>query len=782
MSSSPGLPDLPPAPGNGIRRGDPALRGGGPRPGPGRSLARANPPGPPAVLAGPPTPASLLRGLQRHLPLALSLGLILGGLASAAAWALYNPTRFRTSSSVRILSVAPTVVQSNRSLVDESLNLDFYLATQSTLLRSDMVLNKALGYPGISDLPTIREQEDPISWLGSSLQVGFSGEIMTIGLYGDRDRDIIAIVNAVTNAYIKEVAGKEKENRQTRANWLNNLITKMKITLEERKQTLRTLAHMTGSSDRGTLAFRQQLLYQDLASRRSVVDEYDREISELQVQISLLTGKPLPEQEDAAQAAATAAATQDAVPDVVDVPIETPEPDPRAIAAAVEADPNVVQARAHYDQLLKINRRHIAAARGGASDPAAARVQDDLRTAARVLSAARDTARASLSRPGSSGTAATATAAGGNDLVFLAKRLEILRTFRRRAAAEYETAKKAIESLNSDTLDLQENQQEIQRMELTLDQLNDQHERLKIELTSPDRITLLENAARATSLSSKKKLFITAAAGGGTLGTILLLFAWFDARNRRVGQIGEVVEGLGMELVGTLPALPSQRARRSGGTAHWESLLMESVDATRTMLVHASRAEQIQVVMITSAIKGEGKTSLTSHLATSLARSQRRTLLIDGDLRSPMLHKLFDLPRTPGLAEFLRGEVELADILQATPAPNLTLITAGQIDPAALAALAAGRIQPLLDAAREQYDFILIDTPPILPVADTLQLAPHVDAALFSVLRDVSRLPKIHEAYSRLSSLGVRMLGTVVAGAQTHRDSSYTYPYAGSAS
>ena len=90
---------------------------------------------------------------------------------------------------------------------------------------------------------------------------------------------------------------------------------------------------------------------------------------------------------------------------------------------------------------------------------------------------------------------------------------------------------------------------------------------------------------------------------------------------------------------------------------YWYSLLLESIDATRTMLVHAARSGSHRVIMIASALPGEGKTSLASHLATSLARSGQKTLLIDADLRCPSIHRLFDLAPDPGLSELLRGEI-----------------------------------------------------------------------------------------------------------------------------
>ena len=116
------------------------------------------------------------------------------------------------------------------------------------------------------------------------------------------------------------------------------------------------------------------------------------------------------------------------------------------------------------------------------------------------------------------------------------------------------------------------------------------------------------------------------------------------------------------------PAVQSRSAavrshRHAEKDRYWQNLMLESIDATRTMLIHAARTGSHRVVMITSAVGGEGKTSLASHLATSLARSGLRTLLIDADLRSPSIHRLFDLPLGPGLSEVLRGEVDLADAI-----------------------------------------------------------------------------------------------------------------------
>ena len=214
--------------------------------------------------------------------------------------------------------------------------------------------------------------------------------------------------------------------------------------------------------------------------------------------------------------------------------------------------------------------------------------------------------------------------------------------------------------------------------------------------------------------------------------------------------------------MGTVPARPAlRRAQRDG---HWHTLLAESVDASRTMLLHGAGSESVRVVMIASAVGGEGKTSLAGHLAVSLARAGRKTLLIDGDLRNPAVHRLFDVRFGPGFSELLRGEAQIPDALCATGVSGLHVLTAGKCNAAALSTLSQDGAHAILAALRESFDYIILDSSPILPVTDSLLLARHVDGVLFSVLQNVSSLPAVHEAYQRLASLGVVMLGAVVSG------------------
>jgi capsular exopolysaccharide synthesis family protein len=253
---------------------------------------------------------------------------------------------------------------------------------------------------------------------------------------------------------------------------------------------------------------------------------------------------------------------------------------------------------------------------------------------------------------------------------------------------------------------------------------------------------------------------------------VVLGISLFEFRCRRVGSVGEVVDGLGMKLVGTLPSVSSRNAAGQSPKSRREmdrrSILTESINATRTVLLHASRVHSFNVVMITSASKGEGKTTLSSQLSTSLALAGLRTVVVDCDLRSPSLHRVFDMSPAPGIAELLRGGAGRDEIIHPTAIPNLSMIPAGFADEGSIQSCALGEVRSLLSSLKREFDIVIVDSPPVLAVADSLLLSQYVDVVLFAILRGVSRVPRVFAAYERLSMLGTRILGAVMIGAEMH--------------
>jgi polysaccharide biosynthesis transport protein len=254
---------------------------------------------------------------------------------------------------------------------------------------------------------------------------------------------------------------------------------------------------------------------------------------------------------------------------------------------------------------------------------------------------------------------------------------------------------------------------------------------------------------------------------------------WWEFRSRRIHSTDELAGQLGLRMIGTVPSLPDAVRRQPipapGQEMYWHSRLTEAVDSITTLLLHEASQVGARALLVTSAVGHEGKTTLACHLATSLARAGKRTLLIDGDLVHPTAHLMFNEGLEPGLSDLLRGQCNLPDVVRPTQASGLWMITAGQADSSVVQALARDAMQPLLEMLKSEYDFIIIDSSPVLPLAHALLIGKHVDAAVLAVRRDISRVMPVYAAHQRLATLGIPVLGAVFMEQNNPGYDSYTY-------
>jgi protein-tyrosine kinase len=154
----------------------------------------------------------------------------------------------------------------------------------------------------------------------------------------------------------------------------------------------------------------------------------------------------------------------------------------------------------------------------------------------------------------------------------------------------------------------------------------------------------------------------------------------------------------------------------------------------RTRLYQIRSVQPLRTVLVTSALPGEGKTFVTSNLAQSIVRQrERRVLLIDGDLRISRLHEPLGAPSTPGLSEYLLGQADEVSVLQRGREDNLFLIAGGKTAPNPTELLANGRMEKLLAYLAPAFDWVLIDSPPTIPVSDATILAKQCDGVLMVV-------------------------------------------------
>lgn len=225
-----------------------------------------------------------------------------------------------------------------------------------------------------------------------------------------------------------------------------------------------------------------------------------------------------------------------------------------------------------------------------------------------------------------------------------------------------------------------------------------------------------------------------------------------------------------------IAALPSRsRALLSGRREDRLDLFIESVDGLRTSLMVPSGRKEVRVFAVTSAIPGEGKTSLSTQFALSLASATGEpTLLIDGDLRYPDLHNAFELELSPGLADVFDNTCPASEAIVKARGDNLFVLPAGELTGNPHRVTANGRFRELIGELRTHFKYIVIDTPPILPASEALVMAKAADATLLVARRDHSRLSLVKEASQKIVNSGSKFAGVVLSGVPS-RDYQYRY-------
>ncbi|MCA9051175.1 MAG: polysaccharide biosynthesis tyrosine autokinase, partial [Planctomycetaceae bacterium] len=354
--------------------------------------------------------------------------------------------------------------------------------------------------------------------------------------------------------------------------------------------------------------------------------------------------------------------------------------------------------------------------------------------------------------------------------------------------ADLEAQRIEAKSIGVSSFELESLKNEIEQIDKIGQTMADEIQRLTIELQSPIRITMFREAAVPPLPDTSKKYKLTALSGFGLCGLVIAGIIFLEIHAHRISSAQDVVSGLGLRMLGSLPIMPqwmTSAKRKSGGAsgkrAVMRSIWTESIDSARTMILRdAGSQDSCKVIMIVSAMGGEGKTTLSSHLATSLARAGRKTLLVDTDMRRPSVSRVFGLELTPGFCEIVRGDASMEEAVRPSSTEGLSLLPAGKVNQATLKLLASDHPAKVFAVFRSRYDIIIVDSAPILPVTDSLLIGQHVDAALFSIRRDVSRMGKVAAACQRLNMLGIPLLGAITIGLDEGAyGSRYGYSYYG---
>lgn len=209
------------------------------------------------------------------------------------------------------------------------------------------------------------------------------------------------------------------------------------------------------------------------------------------------------------------------------------------------------------------------------------------------------------------------------------------------------------------------------------------------------------------------------------------------------------------------------------------SPISESYRTLRTNIDFSSIDEKLQVIMVSSAGPGEGKSTTITNLAVTFAQSERRVVLVDADLRKPTAHHTFTISNRWGLSSVISKQCSLEEAIQMSDIPNLDVLTSGAIPPNPAEMMASKKMTALIEQLREMYDIVLIDTPPLLAVTDAQIIATKSDGVILvidqgNVKRDIAM-----KAVKNLENVNARMLGVVLNNVKRKASEEAYYYYYG---
>ncbi|VEG52310.1 lipopolysaccharide biosynthesis [Mycolicibacterium aurum] len=230
-------------------------------------------------------------------------------------------------------------------------------------------------------------------------------------------------------------------------------------------------------------------------------------------------------------------------------------------------------------------------------------------------------------------------------------------------------------------------------------------------------------------------------------------------------------------LVGTIPLDKERRKQASIAFDKETTGIAEAFRKLRTNLQFLAVDNPPRVILVTSSMPSEGKSTTAINTALSLAETEKTVVLVDGDLRRPSLHRYLDLVGTVGFSTVLSGAVSLDDALQQTRFPGLTVLTSGAIPPNPSELLGSQSARKLLNELRAKYDYVIVDSTPLLAITDAAILAAGADGVLIMARYGHTKREHLSHAVGSLESVGAPLLGAVFTMTPTRGSGAYSYSY-----
>lgn len=261
--------------------------------------------------------------------------------------------------------------------------------------------------------------------------------------------------------------------------------------------------------------------------------------------------------------------------------------------------------------------------------------------------------------------------------------------------------------------------------------------------------------------------------------SVSLGFVFFvEYLDSRLKTPNDIKQHLGVPFLGMIPAVPRGK-EGPNPLIHVVGLsnFSEAFKTVRTNVLFSSAEDGVRSLVVTSASPGEGKSICSANIAVAMAQAGMRVLLVDADMRRPRVHEIFDLQQEPGLSNLLTGNARASETIQKSPVPGLWLMPAGHIPPNPAELLSSPRFVDFLGALEDHFDWVVLDTPPVLVVTDSVIVGNRATGVAFVVGADQTSRHAARNALDQLTGANVTVIGAILNRADVRRHSHYYASY-----
>lgn len=688
------------------------------------------------------TPSDLMVAVLRRWYIVLFTFLLVAGTGIALVH-FFMGKKFETQGMIRISPVDTPIMYETEGRLPP---YDTFKNTQATLIKNDMVLNRAADELKGKNLSFFENTPDILHALktmaaGGSIEVepDRKSEFIYIRMVTDFPREAEQVIDAMMNGYMSIVVSEEIKGDTTRLNALEKRKRVLEDQMEQQRIKIRQRAQEFGTEE---LTSRQEMMLNTVATLQQelIAISIHRIMLETQVEMK----------------------QQQSTTEVTLADLE------RQRQELIERDPLVKSLRddvVRYEEMVRIGQTTMQG-----NNPVLARRIEMLEDLKRQLEKRRNEVAVTVEDQLQKEIQKTQT----QDLQKAQAELQQTLAYEERLRAK-------LSETDAETIGLGRKQFEIDDYTEQLDQTkrvyNDvvrRMEELNIESSRLPRISVGSYARSLEATGKQRKLAIASVFGGLTLGILFAIF--MDRLDKSLKGPHDMVKRVGVKIIGTTTCpedvdkklLPQQ--------------LMDDYQTICANIAFLSDAENTKIIAVTSPGMADGKTTFSINLATSFAKSGFKTLLIDGDLRKPDVAGVLKLPaeKHRGLQDYLFG-MHIDKAAFKLDSMGLYVLASDHRNASdALEILAHSNMKQQIRILRNHYDKIVIDTPPVLAFADALVWARTSDGVVVTSYVDHTSKVEIREAIQRLEEVNVRILGTVVNNvkvAHSYRRYGYGYGY-----